>query len=287
VEAIYRKLPVLFLILLLTSPGLALTQEEAQQSLQEAQNAINSMEQLNLSTTQVEDLYVSANKSFRAQSTLENPDYSEVESKTDRIVEIKDRAIRLYDSISAFNETVQQAEAETSIDLTRVKKSYSQAVKDMKAGRYSESSEHLEEARSRLSSERSSLNRARAFYDATSNDLLSYIRQNTALIGSTAVAFITFLLISLNEYRYLRTARKVRHLERKENVVEELMRDTEKEYYVERDMDEDSFEARQRKYSEMLNHVEEKLPVYRKKTQDKKSLIKSLKHSKIFETLKE
>ena len=65
------------------------------------------------------------------------------------------------------------------------------------------------------------------------------------------------------------------------------MRDTEKEYYVERDMDEDSFEARQRKYSEMLNHVEEKLPVYRKKTQDKKSLIKSLKHSKIIETLKE
>lgn len=264
------------LILTGFASGQNVNASEANQSLQNAEQAIDRMEEIGLSTDRVEDLYISANRSFRAQQSLENPDYSGVVSNSETVVELKDRAIRVYDSIQAFNETLNGLEDRESLDLNSTEEAFRNAVEDLEAERYSEAESHLEDARDRLSTARSGLNQAQAYYQASTNELLQFIQENTVMVASGGIGFFLFVLIGFNEFRYLRVNSKAEHLEDKRIVVEELMRDNEKEYYVERDLDEQSFEARQRKYSEMMNHVEEKLPVYNERKEERKSLIKSL-----------
>lgn len=249
---------------------------QANQSLQKAEQAIDRMEEIGLSTDRVEDIYSSTSKSFRAQQSLENPEYSEVISDSKTVVKLKDKSIRIYDEIQAFNETLRDLGDRAALDLNSTKLAFKAAVEDLRAERYSEADTHLKDARKRLSTARSGLNQAQAYYQARTNEVLQFIRQNTAAVASGGFGFLLFILIGFNELKHLRIRSKVNHLEDKRDVVEELMRDNEKEYYVERNIDERSFEARQRKYSEMMDHVKENLPVYSERKEERKSLIKIL-----------
>jgi ElaB/YqjD/DUF883 family membrane-anchored ribosome-binding protein len=275
-----RKLLIALIVTAFISIGAAqpsITFEEADERLNESRSAIQEMNETGIPTQRAEDLYGQAEQSYEAQLGLnesgEPTDLSQVEEITGQILEIRDTSIRVNDRIQVLDNRIQELEEEEeNLNLSAAKNQLENAREEFRNQRFEESNENIDQAYQEISNARSAVTQAQAFYDATSDNLVNYIRNNTREIAIGSAIGILLLITGIHEFRVHRLRKRKNHLKKRKEVLQDLVEETQEKYFEKGDLSKSSFETRRDTYNEMIREVNEKLPVVREQLEDKTEL---------------
>jgi hypothetical protein len=271
-----KKILLGALLVLITAGAVAqsgTTFQEAEEMLNESRSSIQEMNETGIATQRVEDLYGQAEQSYEAQVALNESgdpvDFSRVEEITNQIDEISDTAIRVNDRLRVLEERIQELEEEESMNLSAARTQLENAREEFRNQRFEDSNENIDQAYTEISNAQSAVTQAQAFYDATSDNLVNYIRNNTKEIAAGTGAGLLLLLVSIHEFRVHRLRKRKNGLEKRKEVLEDLLEDSQEKYFEEGDLSKSAFETRRDTYNEMIREVNEELPVVREQLNDK------------------
>ncbi len=271
------------LIVVFTGAASAQSANETSSAIQDAQQEVDLMQEEGIPTERVENLLETANNSYLAQKNFAEEggtaDYSRAIELTEQISTIQQRAIRASDRIEALSMRIQELE-DTSVNLTSAKQELEAAEVDFESQRFEEADAHVEEGYSSISEAQSARTQIQSFAAAQQEALtaridaaVNYVRSNTLkVISSTLLGLLVATLIfkEFNTYRLLKRKKRKRI---KEHVLEELITDIQKEYYMRKEGSSIQFETKLDRFEEMRRDVVEDIELINRKIQQRRSLL--------------
>ncbi len=274
---------ILILSILFTGIASAQTANETKTAIKDAQQEVKLLEEEGIPTERVDNLLETANNSYLAQKNFAEEggtaDYSRAIELTEQISDIQQRAIRASDRIDALKMRIKELE-ETSVNLTSAKQSLDAAETDFESQRFEEADTHVEEGYSSISEAQSARTQLESFAAAQQEALtgrintgIDYVKTNTLKVASTALISIimfTFLLKEFNTYRLIKRKKRKRI---KEEVLEDLITDIQREYYMKKEGSSVQFETKLDRFEEMRRDVVEDIEVIDRKIEQRRSLL--------------
>lgn len=274
-----KKILIIFgLILLFTPLAVSQTGKEAYKEIQEVEEAINEMNQTGLPTKRASDLLKEANISYKSQVAVNqtggDPDFSRVMETTEKIRNIKREAYRVEDEIKALEERIQDLES-TNLDLKEVKNTFNQAKEEFASERFEQAKEKIDQTYEEISSAQAVSTRVRAIYEASRENVVSFVRNNWRTLLIVLVSFPASFWIAYREvYFYLLKKRKKR-LKMRKGVIKDLIKESQYKYFEKGDMPEATYNVRTSKYGEMIRDLNRRIPLINEELMKRNSFFQS------------
>jgi hypothetical protein len=166
-----RQLLIIFTGLLLLPLASAQTADEAREALSEVERTIKKMNQSDIPTKRVSDLYRQANSSYQTQlernSTGKETDYSGVLNTADQIQSIRTEAFRAKDQLEILRSRIDELDQDEDLNLSDAKKELERAETEFQDERFERSQNHIDQAYQEISEAQSAVTQAQAFAAAT------------------------------------------------------------------------------------------------------------------------
>lgn len=279
-----RKMVVLAILgVLFTGIASAQTANETRQALQQAQDNIQLMEKENIPTERVENLLETANNSYLAQKNFEQEggtaDYSRAVELANQISEIQERAIRSSDRITALKDRLNELE-DTSVNLTQARNEMASAEEDFQSQRFEEAEQHVEEGYSAISNAQSAQTQIESFAAAQQEDitarikaLVDYIRANPVKVGLTSLISLITAIFIFKEGKTYQLIKKRRKKRIKEDVLQKLITDIQKDYYMRKEGSPIQFNTKMERFEDMQREVVEDIEFIDDKLESRRSLL--------------
>lgn len=247
----------LLLILLVALPLVsAQTAEEATKALSKAREDMEEMSALGLSTKFVEDALRTA---FKA---LEEGDYSTVVDKAIEISARKERALMISDSLRALDLRLKDAQ-EKGLDVSPAVETRGAALDAFERENYDEAEEFIFLSNKHLNEAEAEYSLVQARYNAARDNAIAYAQEHRVGIALTTL-FVVIMGIILYHLVILSTTRsRLKDLELEKEVLVDLMKKTQEDYYTRNAVPKPTYDIRMKKYQERSMEVEELIPVLR------------------------
>lgn len=261
-------LPLLFLLLYCV-PAVSQTQADASDMIQKATQDVQEMKEEGIPVSRVQNLLDEANRSYRAQKTLEERgeeySYERVEELTSRIGEIREDAFRARDEIQALEEGINSTEG---INTTKAERELQLAKNDYSNQRFSEAIEHVDKSYQKLSEAEALSTQVQAFLESNRQNVQSYIRKNSSRIAKAAVSLLLVLFLAYRESGSLKTYLKIQKLMHRKEVSLESLEELDEKYFIQNDVSKDVYELRREKFEKIRNEADSRIPELRSKLEN-------------------
>ena len=254
------------IFIVLSVPSLAISEETSrvQSDLELAEKDMQEMLDQGLTVTRYNDTLIITKQIFDAQVALENaggkPSYYLVYEKLEELEDIKQKAFKNIDELNALKSAINQTEG---IDLTQVLDLYEQAENEFEAERYEKSLELIDMTYKRLSELKALQTKVKAFYEATSRNIVNFFKERWKEIASIVAAIIIIVILTHNRIACWRIKRKMKQLELRKKSIKELIKKTQKDYFEKGELSENTFRIRTKKYAELIRDLNRQIPLLR------------------------
>jgi len=256
---------IAFFIFLLPVLGLSQEATAVNNTLNEINISIEDLENQGFSTQRLSDLYIMAKQQYAAQVALEkaggSPDYSLVKDKINEINSLKEKALLLSDELNALDLRLEESE----VNITEARNIYKEAVKEFEDERYEKAEQLIEKTYAKLSELESREARLSAFYESVSKNIENFFRQNLRKIILIIITLIAVLIILHNRINIYRLNRKLKILELRRSVLQELIAKTQKDYFEKGIIGEDTYNVRVKRFGELIRDLNRQIPLLKEK----------------------
>jgi DNA-directed RNA polymerase subunit RPC12/RpoP len=266
-----KKILIALMIVLLAGTGFGQTANETADALEAAKTDIAEMEEAGIPTERVETLLQTANNSYRAQRNFEREggtaDYSRAMELTERIGDIREQALEASDRIGALENRISELEG-TSVNLTEAKSHLEAARTDFRQQRFEEVGEDVDAAYSSISEAQSAQTQIESFASAQQRGITSWIQNRIDYMLNNPIKVTLggslFLILSWLSLHEARTYRLLKIRERKQikrDVLEDLIREVQEDYYMKKEGSSVRFETKHEKFEELHRDTVEGIDV--------------------------
>ena len=254
------------IFMVLSVPSLAISEETSrvQSDLKLAEKDMQEMLDQGLTVTRYNDTLIITQQMFDAQVALENaggkPSYYLVYEKLEELEDMKQKAFKNIDELNALKSAINQTEG---IDLTQVLDLYEQAENEFKAERYEKSLELIDMTYNKLSELKALQTKVKAFYEATSRNIVNFFKERWKEIASIVAAIIIFIILTRNRVSCWMIKKKIKQLELRKKSIKELIAKTQKDYFEKGELSEGTYQIRVKKYAELIRDLNRQIPLLR------------------------
>ncbi len=229
---------------------------DAQSAIAQAEEAKQSMEDAGFGTVFPGDILGEATKA------LGDGDYDKAVEKSSIVVSRMRRAIEIRDSLRALEQRIQDV-GEKNLNASRAIEMLSAAVVAFDKENYDEAEAFVAQANGELDDVEAEYSFLRARYSAARNNLLGYLKEHVRGIAISLIIFVLASALSYISISMVITGRKIQNLELEKDVLQDLIKKAQAQYYEERSMSKSVYEIKTRKYRERARGIEEELLVLR------------------------
>jgi hypothetical protein len=248
---------LVFLMLLGVLPIVASqTEGDARDALAVAQGDLDEMSALGYSTTYVDDAMREALKA------LEVGDYSTAIEKSREISARKERAIRIGDSLRALDLRIRDIE-ERGLDASLAKETRDAAAMAFARENYEEAEEFIFLSNKNLDDVEAEYSLIQSRVKAARDNLVSYVRERLLGILLALVLLTIVGVVGYNAAAFIVTKRQLTDLELEKEVLAELMKRTQEDYFKKNTIPRSTYDVRMKRYHERSIELEELIPVLR------------------------
>lgn len=278
-----RKIALILLIAIMAGVASGQTANETLSALEDAKTDIQEMKEEEIPTERVENLLETANNSYRAQKNFEDEggtaDYSRAMELTEQIEEIREQALQASDRIEALENRLSELEG-TSVNLTESRSHLDSARTDFQEQRFEEVGSDIDSSYSAISEAQSAQTQIESFAAAQREGIQSWIdsglesiRENPLRISGGFAASLLILWLSLREIITYRLLKVRRRKEIKREVLEDLIEEVQKDYYMKKEGSPTRFETKHEKFEELRRDTVQDIDVLEEKLKNRWSLL--------------
>lgn len=198
---------------------------------------------------------------FGAQRALEGaggvPDFDLVSQRVLELRELRDVAVLSHDELLALESVV----GDFSQDDGLLQNFLGTARNEFETERFELVLEEVDKAYIRMSELEAFDTKLRAAYDATSRNIVGFLYGvRFYLFGFLLFLFLFFIFARKYVLRF-RVRRKIRDLEFRRRVINDLMANIQKEYFENNSLSESNYHVRSKKYGELIRDLNRQRPI--------------------------
>jgi hypothetical protein len=229
----------------------------ARQALDTAILDLQDYEQQGLSTVRMSDIIIEAEQIYIAQSALEKingtPNFKLVYEAIDKITTIKNDAYAVDDELSALRGYLDSDGQK--LNLSEAEFIYTLAVDAFHKERYDDSLKLIDSTYQKVSEIESSSTATAVIYKAASETLTNFFKKyyRAMLIWITFIFAVYYLIHRKLMSHFL--LRKIWKLIMEKTSLDGLIQETQKEFFQDKTMAEESYHVRTNKYKEMIRDI--------------------------------
>jgi len=250
---------------------------EAEMALNMSIEHMRQMQEAGFHTTRINDTLADAVQMFKAQTVLEDsggvPDYSLVTRITGDIESMKNKAFRIYDELQALEMMTGELEGEDTGLVSVIE----EARTEFGDERYDESLVLIEKAYDKISEEQSLNARLSFILENAGKNIVTFLAANWLLIVLSLTVLVVFLAAFHNALSRMRIRRRIRKLEIKKDVLNDMIKQLQHEYFELGKTSEDAYRIKMKKFNEMLRDIEREKPLLNESLEKKTGRRKSRK----------
>lgn len=255
----------LLLALLIIPNTLAASNESTQAKLLlgNATSAIEYMQSRNISVVRVNETFQKAVQLFDAQLALETrggqADYKIINSYVDDIISIKENSIKAQDELKIFLESYNSVAKE--VNLSEMDEEYNEVLRAYKEERFEDVAAAINEAYQSLSEAQSSQTRVKLFYEATSKNIKTFLKNNWLKILIISAIIVISLIISWKTIKRIRINRELQHLQIQRETLNNLIKQIQRDYFEKKTISETEYFSKTEKFKDMLLEIDRQVPM--------------------------
>lgn len=257
---------VIFLIALSALPIYAFAKSEkameAENAIAQAEQDMAEMAKSGFNIIRVNDSLSEAKQVYQAQLALEEtggvPDYSQIIGTAKGIRELKKKASEVFDEIKALELKIAELEG---IDTKEISQIFERAKKELKDERYDEAKKAIDDTYKKIIEVQAVSSRLSALYEASTKTIMFFVAANWPILLAIAIASITGFVVFHKRFSIYRIMRKIKSLELEKQVIKDLLRETQKDYFEKKTLSESTFHIRLKKLSELARDIERRIPI--------------------------
>ncbi|MCB9359326.1 hypothetical protein H6503_05315 [Candidatus Woesearchaeota archaeon] len=264
----YKLIPLLLCFVLVVVSAFAISDEAAtlDQQIKDKNAEMLQLRDDGFAIVRYNDTLLLARQFYNAQLDIEKkngtPNYDTVKSKLQEVSEIKSNAYLTRDELSTLELIINKS---TAINKTILYDSYDEAFASYRAERYEESLEIIEDTYSKISELEAAETKLRALYDAYSRTFLNFLKKNIWNILITIAVLVILFLVFNKPIRIVIIDRQIQKLEVRAKSVNDLVAETQKEYFDQGSLNESTYHTRIKKYGELLRDIHRQIPLLRER----------------------
>ena len=285
----------LFLILLATNFSFTLAQRsinatDARSAIDLAKIDMQEMMDSGFSIIRINDTIAEATNYYDAQKALEEKtgqgDYSTVISLTDKISSIKKEAFDTYDELSALKKKLDESSQKQ--DAAEAEAIYNEAMQEFKDERYAQANDKIEECYAKIIELQAAFTRVKAIYEASTKTIAGFFSRNyVTILIVLGVLLVLYIALRRRIYRAI-IRRKIRKLELEKEILNDLIRKAQEEYFKKGAISEGNYRIRVTKFAELIRDINRQIPIMTMKLEKETELKKAMadRENKKFEEKK-
>jgi len=257
---------LIFTVTILLMVSLAISQNatstEAVQAIAQAEKDMKEMQDAGFGIVFINDTLL------EARNALNKTDYELVIEKTRLISERKLQAYNISDSLRALELGIKELEA-LNLNISKVRELLNKSMTTFQEERYEEAEELIEEAYAELNSKRAEATIVQVRIRAVRENIISFVRENwlhliIGIASSSAIGYIIY-----NRIMIIRTKNQIKDLGIEQEVLKNLMKRAQSDYFQKRTLTRGSYEIKIKKYKERMLETKELLPVLKARVEKK------------------
>jgi len=288
-------LTFLFLILLAINSSFTLAQKsinatDARSAIDLAKIDMQEMIDADFSVIRVNDTIAEATNYYDAQKALEEKtgqaDYSTVMSLTDKISSIKKEAFDTYDELTALKKKLDELSQKQNASEAEI--IYNEAMQEFKDERYAQANDKIEECYSKIIELQAAFTRVMAIYEASTKTIAGFFSRNyVTILIVLGVLLVLYIALRKKIYRAI-IRKKIRKLELEKEILNNLIRKAQEEYFKNGAISEGNYRIRVTKFAELIRDINRQIPIMTMKLEKETELKKAMadRENKKFEEKK-
>ncbi len=245
----------------------------AKSNLNLANDSIQEMNQREIPTKRVQEIYEEANQLYASKILLEmdgrKANYDLVNKYCSQILEISEIALITKDEFIIFNDEYKIAKEES--DLTEFEEEYVKINNSFYEERFEDTRNLIKEGYITISRIQSEQTKARAFYLSTTKTLENFFKENwEKLLIILFSAMIIGLIIRKSLTIYF-LKRKLKYLDLQEQSLKRLIKLAQKEYFRTKNISSLEYNIKINKYESMIRDISRQRMVIREELYKRKN----------------
>ncbi|MCK5177663.1 MAG: hypothetical protein KAQ92_08105, partial [Candidatus Aenigmarchaeota archaeon] len=159
---------------------------------------------------------------------------------------------------NALESTIIQTE---DINKTPVWEVYNTSKTEFEAERYEECLKQIDKTYEKISEMQAIETKVKAFYDATSRNIITFLKQNRNKIIFIIVLLSTIAALGRTRIECWIIRKKIKNLNTRWSSVRKLVAETQREYFEEKKLNETTYHVRIKKYGEIMRDIKRQIPL--------------------------
>lgn len=251
------------------------TQEDARKALDQANALIVKMAEEGFSVQRMNDTLFEGEQIFIAQTTLgEKADFSTILDKTSSIDKISTQAYLTSDELSALKQKLEQ---ETG-DMTDAWTLYNQAHQEFVDERYEQSLDLVDQTYSKISELQALNTKLKAIYDAGTGRFVKFLKLRWKVLTGTCIVLALLIILFQKRVRVWWVDRKITKLKFERDILKDLIKKTQLEYFQTGKIPESIYNIRTKKFGQLIRDINRRIPLFEeKKEQIRRGKFKNVK----------
>ncbi len=247
-----------FIFLIQSVYPLSEESQELKQTLQSLEQEMISLKNEGFHVIKYNDTLTTAKQLYETNSLLEESDYSLVYQKINEIEELKQKAFKASDELIALELAINQTEG---INLDPVWEVYYQAKDEFNSERYEQCLLLIDKTYEKISETEALDTKVKAFYEATSRNIISFLKQNWKVILIIFVVISLAVLLTHNRIATFLIKNRIKNLKERKSSVKNLIKKTQEEYFDKGVLNESDYHIKLKKYGELIRDLNRQIPL--------------------------
>jgi len=256
---------ILIVCILITPTVFAANITEVREAIENAEKIVQEMAESNFSTVFVNDTLLNAKEDFKKRN------YDSVLEKTQTIETRKEKAYEISDSLNSIEVRIEEL-TEMNLDTSEIREVLEDAKREFRYENYDEADRLISKAFDEISDTEAKQTILKARYEAAKNKVITFFtffanyKEYVILtvLVSTIMCIILFKIITR-----IRIKKKLRSLRLEKSVVEDLIKETQKNRYQRGTISKKDYRLTISKYKSRIREIEKRIPVLQKKIKKK------------------
>lgn len=253
---------ILIFCMFITPAVFAASITEAREAIDNAEKIVQEMAEFNFSTIFVNDILLSAKEDFKKKN------YDSVLEKTRTIEARKEKAYEISDSLDSIEVRIEEL-TEMNLDASEIREILEDAKREFRFENYDEADRLISKAFDEISDTEAKQTILKARYEAAKNRVIAFFINYKEYVIITTVISVIMGVIIFKIITGIRIKNELRSLRLEKSVMEDLIKETQKDRYQKNAISKKVYQLTMSKYKDKIREIEKGILILEKKIKEK------------------
>jgi hypothetical protein len=235
----------------------------AYQKIEDSKILVDQMKAQGFNTERVQDLILMAEQTYEAQLALEKlggrPDYSNIYLKATEVSNLRSLSFQISDELINLRNEINTLD--DSLNKTQLNENFNLARQEFYDERYEKAQELIDKTYNDMSHIIAGENLLLALYDAATKTIGNFLDQNKYYIVSGIIILSVVFYFLRNYLKRYWLKRQLNKIKLEKEVLKQLIKKTQNEYFENKKMPETVFHIRMNKFADLIRDIDRQVPI--------------------------